>query len=75
MAYKWRSMIFRRKLFRMRTDRNHYADAIEEILYDFYLYKFGVRRIAERELHELFFNVRRHYQDHPRVRMFANFAR
>ena len=39
----------------------------------FYLYKFGVRRIAERELHELFFNVRRHYRDHPRVAVFANF--
>ena len=70
------SMIFQEKIIQdARTDRNHtMRTPLREILYDFYLYKFGVRRIAERELHELFFNVRRHYQDHPRVRAFAKFC-
>ena len=69
------AMVFQEKIIQdARSDRNHnLRTPLKEILYDFYLYKFGVRRIAERELHELFFNVRRHYKDHPRVAIFANF--
>ena len=69
------AMVFQEKIIQdARADRNHnMRTPLKEILYDFYLYKFGVRRIAERELHELFFNVRRHYKDHPRVAMFSNF--
>ena len=46
---------------------------LREVLYDFYLFKFGVRRIAEKELHELFYNVRRHIKNHPRVKTFSLF--
>ena len=69
------AMVFQEKIIQdARADRNHnMRTPLKEILYDFYLYKFGVRRIAERELHELFFNVRRHYKDHSRVAMFSNF--
>merc|ERR1711871_1410518 len=53
----------------VRTPRQDFA----EFLYDFYLYRFGIRTVAQHKLHELFFNVRRHYFSHDRVRVFACF--
>ncbi len=42
-----------------------------EFLYDHHLYKYGVRSIAEKMLHTLFFNVRRHCKTNSRGRLFA----
>ena len=69
------SIIIQEKLIRdARSDRNYTERMpLRYLLYDFYLYKFGVRRIAERELHELFYNVRRHIKNHPRVKIFSLF--
>ena len=69
------SIIIQEKLIRdARSDRNYTERMpLRYLLYDFYLYKFGVRRIAERELHELFYNVRLHIKNHPRVKIFSLF--
>ena len=42
-----------------------------EHMYDLYLYKYGVRPIAEKQLHILFYNVRRHCNTVSRARLFA----
>ena len=44
---------------------------LPEFLYDVYLYKYGVRPIAEKQLHTLFYNVRRHCHASSRARLFA----
>jgi hypothetical protein len=44
---------------------------LPEFLYDLYLYKYGVRPIAEKQLHTLFYNVRRHCHASSRARLFA----
>lgn len=43
-------------------------------MYDFYLQLFGVREVAEQELHFLFTAVRELASKHPRVRLFALFC-
>ena len=45
-----------------------------EFVYDYYLQLYGVREVAERELHSLFSGVRQYATRHPRVRVFALFC-
>ena len=45
--------------------------ALREFIYDHHLYRYGIRRIAEKQLHTLFYNIRRHAATHSRARVFA----
>ena len=45
-----------------------------EFVYDFHLTLYGVREVAEKELHTLFVGVRKYAPKHPRVRNFALFC-
>ncbi len=45
-----------------------------ELVYDLHLMLFGVREVAEKELHSFFQLVRRYAPRHPRVRTFALFC-
>ena len=45
-----------------------------EFVYDYYLQLYGVREIAEKELHMLFTSIRQFASRHPRVRLFALFC-
>lgn len=55
-----------------RQGRTH--QNMSEFVYDFYLQLFGLREVAEQELHYLFTNVREYASKHPRVRLFALFC-
>jgi hypothetical protein len=46
---------------------------LQQSVHDVALKRFGIRSLAERQIHDLFINVHRHAKSHPRVRLFACF--
>ena len=66
-------MIYHEKLLMdARCDKKRLPRVVFGVfLYDLYLYKYGVRRIAEKQLHALFFNIRRHAGNNGRGKIFA----
>lgn len=55
-----------------KSSRSHLP--LVELVYDLHLTLFGVREVAEKELHAFFVSVRKFAPKHPRVRTFALFC-
>jgi hypothetical protein len=53
--------------------RNEPKMTLQHAIHELALKRFGIRQIAERQIHDFFINVHRHAKTHPRVRLFACF--